>query len=162
MLYSGLMIVEPTRTLSRDLGPVSAHTDLAHLLNGLVVLSVGRASSEQAAVNRALKATGAVVLVRSTAAEMAQMLRAFIPSLVVTEAAVKQHLLRLYTKLKIPEGPNRRIRLANEVIGLGLAKPELAGEQNAVRVRPEQTRSVPMPRQPAERRGATGQSGAPA
>ena len=81
------MTVEPTRTLSRDLGPVSAHTDLAHLLNGLVVLSVGRASSEQAAVNRALKATGAVVLVRSSAAEMAQMLRAFIPSLVVTEAA---------------------------------------------------------------------------
>src|SRR5260370_42644272 len=82
--------------------------------------------------------------------------------LVVTEAAVKQHLLRLYTKLKIPEGPNRRIRLANEVIGLGLAKPDLAGEQNAVRVRPEQTRSGPMPRQPAERRAATGQSGAPA
>lgn len=45
--------------------------------------------------------------------------------LVVTEAAVKQHLLRLYTKLKIPEGQNRRIRLANEVVALGLARPEL-------------------------------------
>lgn len=45
--------------------------------------------------------------------------------LVVTEAAVKQHLLRLYSKLRIPEGQNRRVRLANEVVALGLAKPEL-------------------------------------
>lgn len=43
--------------------------------------------------------------------------------LVVTEAAVKQHLLRLYQKLKIAEGPNRRIRLANEVVALGLVRP---------------------------------------
>ena len=43
--------------------------------------------------------------------------------LVVTEAAVKQHLLRLYQKFRIPEGPNRRIRLANEVVALGLVKP---------------------------------------
>jgi hypothetical protein len=43
--------------------------------------------------------------------------------LVVTEAAVKQHLLRLYQKLRIPEGPNRRIRLANEVVALGLVRP---------------------------------------
>ena len=50
--------------------------------------------------------------------------------LVVTEAAVKQHLLRLYTKLRIPEGPNRRVRLANEVIALGLAKPELPASPN--------------------------------
>jgi hypothetical protein len=49
--------------------------------------------------------------------------------LVVTEAAVKQHLLRLYTKLKVTEGPNRRVRLANEVIALGLARPILPGEQ---------------------------------
>jgi hypothetical protein len=47
--------------------------------------------------------------------------------LVVTEAAVKQHLLRLYAKLRIAEGQNRRIRLANEVIALGLARPELPG-----------------------------------
>ncbi|HET9895205.1 MAG TPA: FHA domain-containing protein [Streptosporangiaceae bacterium] len=45
--------------------------------------------------------------------------------LVVTEAAVKQHLLRLYSKLRIPEGQNRRIRLANEVVALGLAKPQM-------------------------------------
>ena len=43
--------------------------------------------------------------------------------LVVTEAAVKQHLLRLYQKFRIPEGPNRRTRLANEVVRLGLVRP---------------------------------------
>jgi len=43
--------------------------------------------------------------------------------LVVTEAAVKQHLLRLYQKLRIPEGPNRRVRLANEVVARGLVRP---------------------------------------
>jgi len=43
--------------------------------------------------------------------------------LVVTEAAVKQHLLRLYQKFRVPEGPNRRVRLANEVIALGLVRP---------------------------------------
>lgn len=43
--------------------------------------------------------------------------------LVVTEAAVKQHLLRLYQKFRVPEGPNRRTRLANEVITLGLVRP---------------------------------------
>ena len=41
----------------------------------------------------------------------------------MTEAAVKQHLLRLYQKFRIPEGPNRRTRLANEVVALGLVKP---------------------------------------
>jgi hypothetical protein len=43
--------------------------------------------------------------------------------LVVTEAAVKQHLLRLYVKFRIPEGINRRTRLANEVIAVGLVRP---------------------------------------
>jgi len=43
--------------------------------------------------------------------------------LVVTEAAVKQHLLRLYQKFRIPEGPNRRVRLANEIVTLGLVRP---------------------------------------
>jgi hypothetical protein len=43
--------------------------------------------------------------------------------LVVTEAAVKQHLLRLYQKFRITEGPNRRTRLANEVVALGLVRP---------------------------------------
>jgi hypothetical protein len=52
--------------------------------------------------------------------------------LVVTEAAVKQHLLRLYSKLRIPEGQNRRIRLANEVISLGLAKPQVPDDQHGL------------------------------
>ena len=43
--------------------------------------------------------------------------------LVVTEAAVKQHLLRLYQKFRISEGTNRRTRLADEVVALGLVKP---------------------------------------
>ncbi|WP_184287767.1 FHA domain-containing protein [Nocardiopsis algeriensis] len=47
--------------------------------------------------------------------------------LVVTEAAVKQHLLRLYQKFRIPEGQNRRTRLANEVVALGLVRPMPAG-----------------------------------
>lgn len=43
--------------------------------------------------------------------------------LVVTEAAVKQHLLRLYHKFDIGEGSNRRTRLANEVIASGIVQP---------------------------------------
>ncbi|WP_245930534.1 FHA domain-containing protein [Allonocardiopsis opalescens] len=43
--------------------------------------------------------------------------------LVVTEAAVKQHLLRLYQKFRVPEGTNRRTRLANEIVALGLVRP---------------------------------------
>ena len=58
--------------------------------------------------------------------------------LVVTEAAVKQHLLRLYQKFRIPEGPNRRTRLANEVVALGLVKPM-----------PLKPMTLPMPLQPA-------------
>ncbi|MDP9431353.1 MAG: FHA domain-containing protein [Actinomycetota bacterium] len=52
--------------------------------------------------------------------------------LVVTEAAVKQHLLRLYQKFRIPEGVNRRARLANEVISLGVVRP-LPSEDERVR-----------------------------
>jgi hypothetical protein len=57
--------------------------------------------------------------------------------LVVTEAAVKQHLLRLYQKFRIPEGPNRRTRLANEVVAIGLVRPMPPtdhGEQLSVNV----------------------------
>ena len=43
--------------------------------------------------------------------------------LVVTEAAVKQHLLRLYQKFRITEGVNRRSRLANEVLSAGVVQP---------------------------------------
>ena len=48
--------------------------------------------------------------------------------LVVTEAAVKQHLLRLYAKFRIAEGGNRRGRLANEVIALGIVRPVPDGD----------------------------------
>jgi hypothetical protein len=41
----------------------------------------------------------------------------------VSEAAIKQHLLRLYAKFRVPEGTNRRARLANLVIHLGLVRP---------------------------------------
>lgn len=52
-----------------------------------------------------------------TTREMAQ-------DLVVTEGAVKQHLLRLYRKFDIPPGPNRRGRLANEVVRLGIVRQD--------------------------------------
>lgn len=97
--------------------------------------------------------------------------------LVVTEAAVKQHLLRLYTKLKIPEGQNRRIRLANEVVALGLARPELPedhrGAAPAVTLPPTLIAARQPPasalaaarnhgRAPAGQRGVTGRTGGPA
>ncbi|GAC1326200.1 MAG: hypothetical protein NVSMB13_10680 [Mycobacteriales bacterium] len=53
--------------------------------------------------------------------------------LVVTEAAVKQHLLRLYQKFKIAEGVNRRARLANEVISAGVVRPLPAGDDDRAR-----------------------------
>lgn len=49
--------------------------------------------------------------------------------LVVTEAAVKQHLVRLYQKFRVPEGPNRRSRLANEVLSLGIVRPSNLADQ---------------------------------
>jgi hypothetical protein len=72
--------------------------------------------------------------------------------LVVTEAAVKQHLLRLYQKFRIPEGPNRRVRLANEVIALGLVRP----------LPPAERAEPPHPRAPEGRTDASPpQRGAP-
>jgi hypothetical protein len=66
--------------------------------------------------------------------------------LVVTEAAVKQHLLRLYGKFRIVEGANRRTRLANEVVALGLVRPlPMADFGDAS--------GMGMPGQPARRRG---------
>jgi hypothetical protein len=67
--------------------------------------------------------------------------------LVVTEAAVKQHLLRLYQKLRIPEGPNRRVRLANEVVARGLVRPlpaaATAGHQIGQAAPDDGTQTVP-------------------
>jgi hypothetical protein len=53
--------------------------------------------------------------------------------LVVTEAAVKQHLLRLYQKFRVPEGVNRRARLANEIIAAGIVRPLPAHDDERVR-----------------------------
>jgi hypothetical protein len=63
--------------------------------------------------------------------------------LVVTEAAVKQHLLRLYQKFRIPEGPNRRVRLANEVIALGLVRPLPPAERAEPPPHPPEPRAEP-------------------
>lgn len=52
--------------------------------------------------------------------------------LVVTEAAVKQHLLRLYAKFTVPEGVNRRARLANEVISTGVVRPLPADIESSI------------------------------
>lgn len=62
----------------------------------------------------------------STARDIAQ-------ELVVTEAAVKQHLLRLYAKFRIPEGVNRRARLANEVISAGVVRPLPPDVEDSIR-----------------------------
>jgi hypothetical protein len=69
--------------------------------------------------------------------------------LVVTEAAVKQHLLRLYQKFQVPEGPNRRTRLANEVVALGLVRPMPVAPMPTV----ETGETSGVPAQPARRRG---------
>jgi len=83
--------------------------------------------------------------------------------LVVTEAAVKQHLLRLYSKLRISEGQNRRIRLANEVVALGLARPQLPEDGYAAQVPPAPVPSAPpIPRQGQPVRAASRQALPPA
>jgi len=53
--------------------------------------------------------------------------------LVVTEAAVKQHLLRLYAKFRVPEGINRRARLANEIVAAGIVRPLPASDDERIR-----------------------------
>ncbi|MCK9922925.1 FHA domain-containing protein [Frankia sp. AgPm24] len=68
------------------------------------------------ALSRSAGTPGVFVIPLSTR-QMAQ-------DLVVTEGAVKQHLLRLYRKFDISPGTNRRGRLANEVMRLGLVRPE--------------------------------------
>lgn len=55
-----------------------------------------------------------------------------VDELVVTEAVVKQQLLRMYAEFRIPEG-DRRSRLANEVIGVGVVRPALlTGQRDPV------------------------------
>ena len=64
---------------------IEGEIEVADLLNGLVVVSVGRGGPVQAAVNRALKAAGGIVLVKTSAASVMRMLEAFVPSVIVTE-----------------------------------------------------------------------------
>ena len=59
--------------------------------------------------------------------------RGIADELVVTEAAVKQHLLRLYGKFKISEGVDRRARLANEVIASGVVRPLPSEDEGPMR-----------------------------
>src|SRR5271165_2849031 len=69
--------------------------------------------------------------------------------LVVTEAAVQQHLLRLYQKLRIPEGPNRRVRLANEIVAQGLVRPMPTADERGGEARTAQpTQGQPTQDQP--------------
>ena len=63
----------------------SDREDVTGLLTGRVVVTAGRGGPVQAAVNRALKAAGAVVLVKTSTADIVKMLGAFVPSAIVTE-----------------------------------------------------------------------------
>jgi DNA-binding CsgD family transcriptional regulator len=85
----------------------------------------------------------------------------------VTDAAVKQLLLSIYRKLDIPEGPDRRLRLANTAIEFGyLMSPEyraacrLLAREYDRRFRELLTQVITRVRdnhrQPGHRTGATG------
>jgi pSer/pThr/pTyr-binding forkhead associated (FHA) protein len=50
-------------------------------------------------------------------------IREIAAELTVTEAAVKQHLLRLYEKFDVFAGTGRRVRLANEAVRRGAVNP---------------------------------------
>jgi hypothetical protein len=65
--------------------PIAGAAEVADVLTGLVVVSLGRGGPVQAAVDRALKAAGAIVMTKASTAEVMQMLRSFVPSVVVTE-----------------------------------------------------------------------------
>jgi hypothetical protein len=83
---AGMIRDDQTRQADHDAtSALGAEIEAADLLNGLVVLSVGRGGPVQAAVNRALKAAGAVVLAKTSTADVIRMLGAFVPSAVVTE-----------------------------------------------------------------------------
>ena len=81
---------DETRPTDRDTTPAfdpwdDREVDVADVLSGLVVVSMGRGGPVQAAVNRALGAAGAIVLVKTSTADVTRMLEAFVPSVVVTE-----------------------------------------------------------------------------
>ena len=111
------MSFDGARTWLRDIGvdiapridiPIAGRTPVTNTLAGLVILSVGRGGQVHAAVNRALKTVGAVVMVKTSVAEVLQMLGAFVPSAVVTEVAPGDDdgfaLLRAIRKLRPQHG----------------------------------------------------------
>ena len=57
------------------------------------------------------------------AAATAPTVRQVAAGLTVAEATVRQHLLRLYRKLGVPQGPERRVRLVRKAAALGLSLP---------------------------------------
>ena len=91
MLSNGAGMIRDDETRPADHGfapyvpSLGAEIEVTDVLNGLVVVSVGRGGPAQDAVNRALKAAGAVVLVKTPTAEVTRMLGAFVPSVVVIE-----------------------------------------------------------------------------
>lgn len=97
------------------LSDVPADLDTAELRRGAAPELTRRESEVLAALCRPALSHDAFIA-PATAREIAD-------ELVVTEAAVKQHLLRLYQKFRIPEGAGRRARLANEVINAGVIRP---------------------------------------
>jgi transcriptional regulator with XRE-family HTH domain len=94
-------------------------------LPGQVRLSAGLAGSAPATTRRELdvlvslcgpRPSDGVYAVPPTVREIAT-------DLAVTDAAVKQHLRKLYRKFNVPAGSHRRTRLANAVVASGLLSP---------------------------------------
>ena len=104
---AGMIRDDETHPADHDFAPyvpsLGAEIEVADVLNGLVVVSVGCGGPVQEAVNRALKAAGAAVLAKTATADVTRMLGAFVPSVVVIEVVpgdetgltVLQDILRL-------------------------------------------------------------------
>ena len=59
-------------------------------------------------------------------------IRAIAEQLGVTHSAVKQHLLKLYDKFRLPDdGERRRVRPANDAIALGVVERSDGGERDS-------------------------------
>jgi hypothetical protein len=88
---------------------------------GEATLSAGPAEVPPQLTRRELEVLVALCrpLVSDDPFPAAASVRRMAQELVVTEAAIKQHLQNLYDKFGIPAEGERRIRLANEAIGRG-------------------------------------------
>ena len=99
------------------------------LAQGIPAPPIGRVTRRELDILKALctpvMTPGAPFVAPATAREIAAALG-------IPEAVVNQHLLRLYEKFRVSGGLNRRIRLANEVVALGLvqAKDQLTAPGN--------------------------------